>query len=187
MLKLERRDKGGSGEDELRLRVRRWDVCAVCCVSDSKFWRDAGPGPGLEVGTGTGPDSAGLKFSCRLGFASGACVGLVVASKAAAGTCRTVPLFASTVPRLARRMLPVFDIQLVGELKCIDIDFRARLDGVESAESDASCEVFRFSGTICAAGANPSAVAGVAVDAGATMSSGPTIIGDAVIQFAFVR
>lgn len=31
-------------------------------------------------------------------------------------------------------MLPVLEIQLVGELKCIEMDFLARFDGVESVE-----------------------------------------------------
>ena len=41
---------------------------------------------------------------------------------------------ASLDPRLVRRMLPVLEIQVVGEEKCIDIERRARLVGVSSAE-----------------------------------------------------
>lgn len=42
--------------------------------------------------------------------------------------------FASLDPRFDRRMLPVLEIHVVGEVKCIDIDRRARLVGVSSAE-----------------------------------------------------
>jgi hypothetical protein len=42
--------------------------------------------------------------------------------------------FASLDPRFDRRMLPVLEIQVVGEAKCIDIDRRARLVGVSSVE-----------------------------------------------------
>lgn len=37
-------------------------------------------------------------------------------------------------------MLPVLEIQLVGELKCIEMDFLARFDGVESVELDGSVD-----------------------------------------------
>jgi hypothetical protein len=37
-------------------------------------------------------------------------------------------------PRFGRRILPVFDIQLPGEPKCIEIERLARFDGVSSGE-----------------------------------------------------
>ena len=37
---------------------------------------------------------------------------------------------ADVLPRFRRRILPVFDIQLVGELKCDEIERRRLLDGV---------------------------------------------------------
>jgi hypothetical protein len=39
-------------------------------------------------------------------------------------------------PRLRRRILPVLDSQLVGELKCSELERRGCLDGVPEADAD---------------------------------------------------
>lgn len=49
-------------------------------------------------------------------------------------TFRLPANLASLDPRFDRRMLPLLEIQVVGDAKCIDIDRRARLVGVSSAE-----------------------------------------------------
>lgn len=47
-----------------------------------------------------------------------------------------LPPLVSPEPLFERRMLPVLEIQLGGEGKCWEMERRARLDGVESMDSD---------------------------------------------------
>jgi len=109
MLKLDRRERGGNGEDELRFRgcaCKTGDVscgprtadcfCVVVCVSS-------------DIGT----------FS----FA-------VMSDATGAETCRFPPFVSE--PRFVRRMLPALVIQFPGDENVIDIERRARFEGVPS-------------------------------------------------------
>lgn len=77
-----------------------------------------------------------MKISWSVALVS--CWAAVCEGGVGAETWRLPPLLLSTVPRRGRRMLPVLDIQLLGELKCIEMDRLARFEGVESVELEGS-------------------------------------------------